>query len=123
MLASPPDWLCAIFGFSSPPDCLQAKMVLPVRIELTTSALPRMRSTTELRQHFSRKARLWLGTPRPSTRLDWPPSQRHLRAMTGKDKDREDRLAAALRENLRRRKAQARASADPQSEEAPKPEA
>ena len=27
-------------------------MVLPVRIELTTSALPRMRSTTELRQHF-----------------------------------------------------------------------
>jgi hypothetical protein len=25
-------------------------MVLPVRIELTTSALPRMRSTTELRQ-------------------------------------------------------------------------
>lgn len=27
------------------------KMVLPVRIELTTSALPRMRSTTELRQH------------------------------------------------------------------------
>ena len=29
-----------------------AKMVLPVRIELTTSALPRMRSTTELRQHI-----------------------------------------------------------------------
>lgn len=29
----------------------QEKMVLPVRIELTTSALPRMRSTTELRQH------------------------------------------------------------------------
>ena len=28
--------------------------------------------------------------------------------MTGKDKDREDRLAEALRENLRRRKAQAR---------------
>ena len=32
------------------PD-LRLKMVLPVRIELTTSALPRMRSTTELRQH------------------------------------------------------------------------
>src|SRR4249919_1514774 len=30
-------------------------MVLPVRIELTTSALPRMRSTTELRQHVVRK--------------------------------------------------------------------
>jgi hypothetical protein len=28
--------------------------------------------------------------------------------VTGKDKEREERLAAALRENLRRRKAQAR---------------
>ena len=28
--------------------------------------------------------------------------------MSGKDKEREERLAAALRENLRRRKAQAR---------------
>jgi hypothetical protein len=28
--------------------------------------------------------------------------------MSGKDKEREDRLAAALRENLRRRKSQAR---------------
>jgi hypothetical protein len=28
--------------------------------------------------------------------------------MTGKDKQREERLAAALRENLRRRKAQSR---------------
>ena len=34
-----------------PPDGLCVEMVLPVRIELTTSALPRMRSTTELRQH------------------------------------------------------------------------
>jgi hypothetical protein len=31
-------------------------MVLPVRIELTTSALPRMRSTTELRQHVAGRA-------------------------------------------------------------------
>jgi hypothetical protein len=30
--------------------------------------------------------------------------------MTAKDKEREDRLAAALRENLRRRKAQSRAA-------------
>jgi hypothetical protein len=37
-----------------PPDGLCVEMVLPVRIELTTSALPRMRSTTELRQHFVR---------------------------------------------------------------------
>ena len=35
---------------------LRRKMVLPVRIELTTSALPRMRSTTELRQHCQRVA-------------------------------------------------------------------
>jgi len=32
----------------------------------------------------------------------------HLVAMTGKDKEHDERLAAALRENLRRRKAQAR---------------
>ena len=38
------------------PSNLLRKMVLPVRIELTTSALPRMRSTTELRQHCLRKA-------------------------------------------------------------------
>ena len=31
--------------------------------------------------------------------------------MSGKDKEREERLAAALRENLRRRKAQARGAA------------
>ena len=39
------------------------EMVLPVRIELTTSALPRMRSTTELRQHFVRKRRAYGGGP------------------------------------------------------------
>jgi len=33
--------------------------------------------------------------------------------MTEKDKEREDRLAAALRENLRRRKAQARDLTEP----------
>jgi hypothetical protein len=32
--------------------------------------------------------------------------------MTGKDKEREERLAAALRENLRRRKAQSRAASE-----------
>jgi hypothetical protein len=32
----------------------------------------------------------------------------HLAHMVGKDKEREERLAAALRENLRRRKTQAR---------------
>jgi hypothetical protein len=33
------------------------EMVLPARIELATSALPRMRSTTELRQHFHHSAK------------------------------------------------------------------
>jgi hypothetical protein len=37
--------------------------------------------------------------------------------MTDKDIKREERLAAALRENLRRRKAQARAVSGPKSEE------
>jgi len=36
--------------------------------------------------------------------------------MSGKDKEREERLAAALRENLRRRKAQAR-ELDPKPDE------
>jgi hypothetical protein len=84
------------------------KMVLPVRIELTTSALPRMRSTTELRQHF-RGRRAYDGAARDlSTRVEARPRGRHLAGMTGKDKEREERLAAALRENLRRRKAQSR---------------
>ena len=49
----------------------------------------------------------------PGRRLadDWRPA--HVIGMTGgdkaKDREREERLAAALRENLRRRKAQARA--------------
>ena len=50
-----------------------SEMVLPVRIELTTSALPRMRSTTELRQHFVRRGRAYGGGPaRASTRLQAP---------------------------------------------------
>ena len=40
--------------------------------------------------------------------------------MTGKDQEREKRLAEALRQNLRRRKAQARAPGDVESSE-PKP--
>ena len=37
--------------------------------------------------------------------------------MASKDKEREERLAAALRENLRRRKAQARAKGKPRKAE------
>jgi uncharacterized protein YajQ (UPF0234 family) len=36
----------------------------------------------------------------------WP--RLHVKVMSGKDKQRDERLAAALRENLRRRKAQSR---------------
>ena len=66
--------------------------MLPVRIELTTSALPRMRSTTELRQHC------------PET--GGPMAVRRMRCQgKGMRKDdKEARLAAALRENLRKRK-------------------
>ena len=39
--------------------------------------------------------------------------ERHLLPMAEKDKHREERLAAALRDNLRRRKAQARKLAGP----------
>jgi hypothetical protein len=40
--------------------------------------------------------------------LAGPKSARHVAHMSGKDKEREERLAAALRENLKRRKAQLR---------------
>ena len=61
-----------------------------------------MRSTTELRQHFRKVAAYDGAALAVSTRVE------HVAAMTGKEKEREDRLAAALRENLRKRKAQAR---------------
>ena len=80
-------------------DRLCVRMVLPVRIELTTSALPRMRSTTELRQQLACRRGRGYG------RSGWLMSRR---AMAKRDEDREKRLAEALRENLRRRKAQAR---------------
>jgi hypothetical protein len=39
--------------------------------------------------------------------------------MTPKDKEREERLASALRDNLKRRKAQARAAARPEPKDQP----
>ncbi len=86
-------------------------MVLPVRIELTTSALPRMRSTTELRQHSAQAAC-------PAPRGSGPFAQgcplvkakaAGLSPGSMTDAERQARLAAALRENLRKRKARARA--------------
>ena len=94
-------------------------MVLLGRIELPTSALPRMRSTTELQQHTippaarahrvrRAGARYWPGGLALSS--DWLDRLRRL-PMPEKPPltPREQRLAAALRENLKRRKAQARA--------------
>ena len=54
-----------------------------------------------------------------STRLEDGTSARHLGSMNAKDKQRQERLAAALRENLRRRKPQARkvGEADRQNKE------
>ena len=81
-------------------------MVLPARIELATSALPRMRSTTELRQQRHSGERGLC--PRP-VRLVTRTQPGHIRPMaTTKDDDRAARLAAALRANLQKRKAQAR---------------
>ena len=54
---------CGRFGN---PSWTKGKMVPPDRIELSTSALPRMRSTTELRRHQATKRRcagLWPGRP------------------------------------------------------------
>jgi hypothetical protein len=90
---------------------LSVKMVLLERIELSTSPLPRVRSTTELQQRaICRNA----GVP---MRGEWPGCQeQHLAFwpvlgsvtdMTDKD-ERAKRLAEELRKNLRRRKGQAR---------------
>ena len=96
-------------------------MVLPVRIELTTSALPRMRSTTELRQHRQppsgqREAALWPaggGFVKRRANLTAAATCAMKAAMGKEDTGRATRLAEALRQNLRRRKAQARALPDP----------
>ena len=79
-------------------------MVLLGRIELPASPLPRVRSTTELQQHGCEGARLSLrrGLVKRGSVLQSP-------CMGTENKlSREERLAAKLRENLRRRKAQAR---------------
>ncbi len=104
-------------------------MVLLGRIELPTSALPRMRSTTELQQHtisawpaadnagragarFGGEVCVCQGqacercalAAEKSAMTDKAPPSPDTPAMS-----REERLAQRLRENLRRRKAQARA--------------
>lgn len=98
-------------------------MVLLGRIELPTSPLPRVRSTTELQQQRA-KRRGGTGQARAivaalhnvkqglntialngkALQMNEPPRNKITQATT-----REERLAAQLRENLRKRKAQGRA--------------
>ena len=101
-------------------------MVLQERIELSTSPLPRECSTTELLQHRLRQGRN--SGPRAiaastaigafSTQGQKAPNQSPaessdlVNALMSKSDEarlREQRLAAKLRENLKRRKVQARA--------------
>jgi hypothetical protein len=81
------------------------KLVLPKRIELLTSPLPRECSTTELRQHRQGRAygeKHWTGQGNVATDI----------AMSNKA-ERDKRLAEALRANLRKRKAAASPLAAP----------
>lgn len=101
-------------------------MVLLGRIELPTSPLPRVRSTTELQQRRGQARPIVAPPPNvkrtctapaiPSLcRLSIRPDKANalrMREEPRKNMSREERLAAKLRENLRRRKAQARALAD-----------
>lgn len=99
-------------------------MVLPHRIELWTSSLPMRCSTTELRQQTgvelrgAKRARAGfaIGVRPPQAKLEsnFSPSYPDLMSKkpTPADARKEARLAAALRENLKRRKAQARARAE-----------
>jgi hypothetical protein len=105
-------------------------MVLPDRIELSTSPLPRGCSTTELRQRplASREGRDGtardihdaLAIDKASGPVDAAPMNEPPRVTPARQAERaarDKRLAEALRANLRRRKEQARAR-----EDAPPPE-
>ena len=82
-------------------------MVLLERIELSASPLPRVCSPTELQQPTVGRRALQRGLPLSSI----PPRGKGVRMSGAGKQSREERLAARLRENLRRRKAQARAIA------------
>jgi hypothetical protein len=88
------------------------KMVLPVRIELTASPLPRECSTTELRQHRAGARPRMRGAPMEK-RAGPVKALRPSRRRMAKDLEREKRLVAALRANLRKRKALARGDGGP----------
>jgi hypothetical protein len=86
-------------------------MVLLERIELSTSPLPRVRSTTELQQRaICRNAGVPMRGEDPicqEQRLAFRADLGSVPDMTDKD-ERAKRLAEELRKNLRRRKGQAR---------------
>jgi hypothetical protein len=98
--------------------------VLPDRIELSASPLPRECSTTELRQHLVRGLVSLRGdggsfaiapySTQGQKQLINAPDDSIRRRTMGKSEQaasREQRLAAKLRENLKRRKDQAKARA------------
>ncbi len=90
-------------------------MVLPGRIELPTSALPRMRSTTELRQHIREvdagepRLRRGGGYGGGGEGLSRQGCRGYANTVDKTAADmKAERLAAALRANLLKRKARAR---------------
>ena len=97
-------------------------MVLPGRIELPTSPLPRECSTTELRQRTdAKRADTCHRRRRGATLLldDWTNSRENP-AMSGEkitSGSRKERLAKALKANIAKRKQQARTRAE--TEDAP----
>ena len=90
------------------------EMVLLERIELSTSPLPRVRSTTELQQRFwptIRQARAIVCkgiNVKRELALCMPRGQYKRMSEDRPSNPRDERLAAKLRENLRKRKEQAR---------------
>ena len=87
-------------------------MVLLGRIELPTSPLPRVRSTTELQQRPETGAPYCRAVSLCQADLksrSYKANAFRMSENPRKNMSREERLAASLRENLRRRKAQARA--------------
>jgi hypothetical protein len=103
-------------------------MVPPERIELSTSPLPMVRSTTELRRPFKTRrtmppadkmstapmavSRYKVGM----TKTPENPTQKPARQPTASEADRLERQAEALRANLRRRKDQSRGREGPEPE-------
>ena len=96
------------------------KLVPQDRIELSTYPLPRGCATTTLLRHPGPERRVWaertaaIPKLRAKGKAEYPP-------MAPKDSAAQQRLAAALRENLKRRKAaqRARAAAKPAAAEPP----